>query len=151
MWLGVTVLHGGPFQRVWKSWAVQLPLLVMETAQLMCRWLHQSFSFSTIIEWAAKHTKHTSITAAPWLDACLLLHSESCSVQSLSEGICSYLGGGELHPVLYTMWSCWQWVFLRGHVECLWNTRNEVERNSLLGCFRLGKMCCCTQQSRNSR
>lgn len=120
---------------VLSSGVEQFPLLLGEAAARMCQSLLRRVSLRNITERGTKHTECTSIPAAPCLAACCCSF-HSCSLQSLSEGFCSYLGGGEFQPVSYTTCSSWQWVFLRRHVESFL----RVERNFLLPrVFGVGK------------
>lgn len=46
-----------------------------------------------------------------------------CSIQraavcSLSQKVSALIWVEELQPVLYSMWSCWRWVFLRAQAMC---------------------------------
>lgn len=124
---------------LWVCWssAPRLHLLLLEAAQVKRQSLRHRFCFRNIIAWATQRTRCTSITAAPWLDACLLLHSESWQ-RAGSLRRCLLLSGWRTYRLVV------QCVELLAHVPCLWNVGNELERNSLLGCFGLGKMHCWT-------
>lgn len=128
-----------PFQWVWETRAVQLPWLVMETAQLTRQSPQRSFSFRNIIEWAHKvHINHgcalaQCLPAAPFRElprAVALRRYQLLSAwKRVTACLMHRVGGKSSRDAV-------QSVF--------WNTEDEVERNSL----QVGKKVspCITQQ-----